>query len=216
MTRFGLGSGRGGCSKLLGAQLRAGLLQGADGFLEREPVRLEQAGGRALAVADDRRQHDGPVDLAPAGLLGGLSCGLHHAQEFRIRVRLGTVFCAHVLEQTAEIARYIRAKPDDVHIAGLEDDSGFGILGQRQQQMLEQDRAMRLLAREPVRPLQALGQIGRHGNRPELFRKRLRHQQLPRRNARVLIAKFASLCGELGPDALPGALDGHSRMLVPI
>src|SRR6266852_461006 len=45
--------------------------------------------------------------------------------------------------------------------------------------MLERDQPVRLITGATMCPLQALAQIGRHGNRSELVRKGLRHQLPP-------------------------------------
>ena len=99
--------------------------------------------------------------------------------------RLGARLRPHVLQQPPEIARDVRAETPEVDVGRLQDERRLGILGQRQQQVLEGHQPVRLLARESVRPLQALAQIGRHGNRFELVRKDLRHQPLPRCRAQV-------------------------------
>jgi hypothetical protein len=63
-------------------------------------------------------------------------------------------------------------------VGGLQDERGFRVFHQREQQVLEGYGAVRLLAGEPMRPFQALAQIGRHGYRLQLVRKWLRHRSL--------------------------------------
>ena len=142
-------------------------------------MRLQRAGRRALAVAHHGRQHDGAVDLAALGLLGGRRRRLQHAQQLRIGLWLAAGLGAHILEQPAEISRHIGAQPPEVDIGGLQDQRRFLILGERQQQVLERHGAVRLLARKAVRPLQAFTQVGRHRDRFEVVRNRMRHQPPP-------------------------------------
>ena len=74
--------------KLFGTSLRIGfgigLLQRADGLLEGQAVRLQQARRGALAVPHDGRQHDRAIDLAAARLLGGLHRRVQDAQQFGV------------------------------------------------------------------------------------------------------------------------------------
>lgn len=64
-----------------------GLLQGAYRVLERQPVRAQHVRGGAAAIANDRRQHDGTVDLATAAARGGCGRFQHMAHFGRDRKR---------------------------------------------------------------------------------------------------------------------------------
>jgi hypothetical protein len=165
--------------KRLQARPRVGALQCANRFLEGHPQCLQETGSGALAIADNGRQHDRAIDLPAARLLGGRGSGLQHAQELAVRTRLRTRFCPHVFHQPTKIAGYIRAEPSEINIGSLQDQPRLDILGQGEEQVLECDKTVGLIARTTMRALQALAQPGRHGNRSELLRKRLRHQLPP-------------------------------------
>jgi hypothetical protein len=175
----GLGGRLGRSCIELGARLGigggGGLLQRANGFLESQAMRLEQSGRRALAVPDDRCQHDRAIDLPPARLVRRLSRSLQHAQQLGIGIGLYPGRRSHVLEQATQIARGIGAEAYRIDIARVHDRRRIGIFGQGKQQVLEQHRTVRLLAREHPRPLQAFAEPGRELDRPQFIRKRLRH-----------------------------------------
>jgi hypothetical protein len=201
----------GGCRELLGAQLRAGLLQRADRLLEGHAVRLEQPRRRALAVAHDRRQHDGPVDLPAARLLRGLAGGFQHPQQLLVGRRLGPRFRPHVLRQAPQVIGHVGAEAIEVDLAGPQHCGGFRVLGEGKQQMLQQQRLMRLLAREVLRPPQGAAEIGRHRNRHELVRDRLRHRRFPLTQPRSWITRSPALAAHRAEHAgaradTPGAI----------
>jgi hypothetical protein len=106
--------------ELPGPGLRLGLLQRTDGVVERQPMRFKKSGSGALAVPNDRCQHDRAVDLLALGLLRSLSGGLQHLDQFGVGGRLLALVRAHVLHQPAEINRSIRAQPVDIHVAGAQ------------------------------------------------------------------------------------------------
>jgi hypothetical protein len=165
--------------KLLGARLGVGLLQCAYGFVEAQPERLQQSGGRTFPVADDRREHNGSINLAAAGLLSRLTGRLQHAQQFGVGTRLDARLRVHLMQKASEVVGDVRSKPDGVHIRGAQDARGVRVLDEGQQKMLQQHGAMRLGTRKAARPFEALAQVQRHRNRFELLRKGLRHQRLP-------------------------------------
>ena len=91
----------------------------------------------------------------------------------------------HVLRQAPQVVGNVGAEAHEVDLACPQHGGGVRVLRQRQQEMLEQKRAMRLLAREVLRPPEAALEIGRHRNRRELVRNRLRHQRFPPHPART-------------------------------
>ena len=126
---------------------------------------LQKARSWAFSIPHDSRQHDRTIDLAAARLLGCLHGRVQDSQQFRIGQRLGAVLGAHVLEQPAEVAGHVRSEANEIDVAGLQDGRGIRVLGERQQQMLERYRAMSLVARKSMRPLEAFAKGGRHRNR---------------------------------------------------
>jgi hypothetical protein len=175
--------------KLFGTCLRIGfgirLLQRANGFLECQAMGLEEAGSWAFSIPHDSRQHDRAIDLAAARLLGCLHGRVQDSQQFRVDQRLGAVLCPHVLEQPPKVTGNVRSESNEIDVAGLQDGGRIRVLGECQQQMLERYRAMSLLARKSMRPIEAFAKGRRHGYRSELVRKRLRHQQLSCHGARA-------------------------------
>jgi hypothetical protein len=140
---------------------------------------LEKPGRGALRVSHDSGQHDGTVYVAASRLLGCLHRGMQDAQQLGIGLRLRAALGSHVVQQPAEIARYVRPQTNRVDGACLENGRRVRVLREGQQQVLERYRAVPLVTRKPVRPLEAFAKIGRHWNRPELIRKRLRHRDTP-------------------------------------
>jgi hypothetical protein len=96
----------------------------------------EHVGGGRPAFTDDGCQHDCAIDLAPAPLAGSCGGGLQNALEFgRYEHLLGSAGLCPFLD-AAQVGRDVRRQADNVDVAEFQDDAGFGILGQRQKQML--------------------------------------------------------------------------------
>jgi hypothetical protein len=101
------------------------------------------------------------------------------AQQFRIGSRVCAALRAHVLEQSAKIAGDVRTKAYEVDVAGFQHGGSVHVFRKCQQQMLQRDGSVPLLARKSMRSLEGFAEVGRHRYRFELVRKRLRHQQTP-------------------------------------
>lgn len=106
-----------------------GALQDADRLLECQSLGVEKAGSHAAAVANQRGQHDCPVDALPAALLGG---------ECRVSQDIGQLLrdgrrasrnTRHSRREIAEIAREVIAQPPQIDAGELHDARGILILG---------------------------------------------------------------------------------------
>ena len=186
----------------------------ADRLLEGHAVRLEQPCRRALAVAHDGRQHDGPVDLPPARLLRGLARRLPAPAAARRSGRGSVPGVARMSSGSrAQIARHVRAEAIEVDVAGPQHARGIRVLREGQQQVLQQSARDATARARILRPPEALAQIGRHRNRLELVRNRLRHRRLPLTSASAGIAR--SRQPWLPMPALHSAPAGPPRMPLP-
>jgi hypothetical protein len=151
------------------------LANDADGRLEGQALGLEESCRHALAVADNGREHDGPIDLhvgARALSRRGLGIG-EDLGEVRI-VDRQTAGCGG-RRLLAEKARNVVAQAPEVDRIGDEDARGIRILGEGQKQVLERDGAMGLaggiVARARKRRDQQVGP-----RNPRLERRRLSHR----------------------------------------
>ena len=107
-------------------------------------------------------------------------------------------FAAHVLQQPAQVARDVGASRARSTLADCRISAASASSVRASSRCSSVTSPVRLLAREAVRPLQALAQIGRHRNRPELLRKGLRHQRAPG-------------CGAECPRGTCGSATGRTR-----
>jgi hypothetical protein len=116
----------------------------ADGGLEGQPLGLEEGRRHALAVADDRSEDDGPVDLdvGPRALARGC---------FRIGEDLGQVGVVRRMAAgrggrwlLAEETRNVVAQPSKIDRIGDQNTRGIRVFREGEKEVLERDRAMRL------------------------------------------------------------------------
>ena len=103
----------------------------------------------------------------------------------RGRARLGAVLGPHVLQQPAEVAGHVRAEANEIDVAGLQDGAASG------SSVSASSRCSSVTARcacsraNPCARSRLSPRLDDIGNRFELVRKRLRHQQLPRHGVRA-------------------------------
>jgi hypothetical protein len=138
-------------------------------------LRLQKRGSHAPALADDRSEDDGTVDLSSAALArGGFGIG-EDLRQIRVEFRLAASGVGRLL---ADEGGDVVAQAGQIHRACFEDMGSVGILGQRQQQMLERDDAVRLADGILRRPRQCRHQRVGHGS-PADVERCLRHIGLP-------------------------------------
>ena len=90
-------------------------------------MRLQNIGSRAAAIADDRRQHDGAVDVPPAAAAGRRRRRFenppHVAGNAETRRRL-----RRIDHRLSELSDDIGFEGSGVHIAGVENGNGVRIV----------------------------------------------------------------------------------------
>ncbi len=154
-----LGVGRRECP-LLGS--RRGLaLQRADRPFEGKTQSAQNLRRGALAVADDRRQHDGAIDFAPPATAGGRRCGLENAAHVGGDNKVG-VGHLRARRQHGELCADLAHELGDVDIARCHHKCGVGVVAQRQQHMLEGHLGVAARTRVVGRPRQRSREAGRH------------------------------------------------------
>ncbi len=138
-------------------------LQRADGAFERQSQTAQHLRRGALAVADDRRQHDGTVDLAAASTARS-GCGRFEDPthvgchgEFDIR-RM------RMRRQRGELRRNFPRELLDVDVTRRQHQDRVGVVAQRQQHVLEGHLRVPVCTRVVRRPRQRRRETGRHGD----------------------------------------------------
>jgi hypothetical protein len=69
----------------------------------------------------------------------------------------------------------VRTQPLEIDLRGDQNTGCIRIFRQREQQMLDADCRMPLLARQPLRPRQTVREVRRRPDRPEAIRDRRSH-----------------------------------------
>ena len=129
----------------------AHLLKRANGLLEGQPLRLEERSRHAATLTDDRRQYDGPVDARTASLLGRERRVFQDLRQARRYPRFGGTVSRWAVIGRTDGAGHVVAQALQVDATGLQYDRCIVVLRQGQQQMLEGDLGVRLMARVVAR-----------------------------------------------------------------
>jgi hypothetical protein len=132
-------------------------------------LNAQQVRSRALAVSDDGRQNDGPVDLRPSTLPRCGGRGLEDPLEVGRNKNLARSVGIAAILDTANMRRHLTRKPGQIDVRGSQNDGGIGVLGQRQQQMLQRHRRMLLSIGIARGARQRRSKMLRHGNSPEVL-----------------------------------------------
>ena len=122
----------------IGRVLRDAVADVIDGVVAGHVLLLQEIGGMALALGEDRDEHVGPGDLGPAGALDVDRGALDDPLEAGGRGGLGAV---DVRDQRVELfveeGEDVLAQLVDLDAAGLHHPRGVRLVKQREQQMLE-------------------------------------------------------------------------------
>jgi hypothetical protein len=100
-------------------------------------MRLQNAGGCAASVADDRGEHNGAVDVAPAAASRGGGGGFENALDilrYTKLARWSPLAWARPLHRPRCNAR---AKPLHIDVARIENGNRIGVGTKRLEQMLQ-------------------------------------------------------------------------------
>ena len=141
-------------------------LQRADRAFERHAETAQHLRRCALAVADDRRQHDGAVDLAPPAAARRRCRGFEDAAHVRRHDEFD-VRHLRARREAGELRVHLGHQLRDVDVAGGQHQHGFGIVAERQKHMLERHFAVATRPRIVRRPRQRRGEARRHGDSTE-------------------------------------------------
>ena len=162
------------------ARGRARSLQSLDRLVEGQALRAQHAGCRATAVTHNRGQHDRAIDLAAAALLCGGRRVLENAHEVFPRHGVGTrLSWRRAILNTREIRCDIRVESTEVDVTGMQDEGRVGVGGNREQQVLQRNCAVRLSLCVLERARQRHRQIARFRNPAQRIGERLRHPSSP-------------------------------------
>lgn len=171
----GLRSRLGRCGCRLRRLLLRRALQSPNGFLERQALRAQHMRGRTLAIADDGRQHDGPIDLTTAALLGSRSRRFENAPQVWRNDNRSTGTLRIAIVQMPNIRRHVAVETRHVDVARLQHNRCLRIFCQRQQKMLDSHLAMPLGRRIVGRACQRGRQKRRHRNPAQLVDDHISH-----------------------------------------
>lgn len=144
-------------------------LQRANSLLKCQTLDAQQVGRRALAVADDRRQHDRTVDFAAPALPRRRRRGFENSFQIRGNKNLRrSVYVTPVLD-LPDMRGHVSGKPRQINVRRAQHARRILILCQRQQQVLE--RHFRVLLRIGIAggARKRRSQMLRHRNAPEII-----------------------------------------------
>lgn len=100
-------------------------LQRAYGPVERQAVTLQNLRGRAAPISDDRRKHDGTVDVAPASAACRSRGSFQDAQKRRRRPDRDNRRPVRTLVETGEVRDHLRLETASVDVAGGKNVDGI-------------------------------------------------------------------------------------------
>ena len=141
---------------------RKGRLQGPDGIVEVQSVRLQYLGRHAARIADDGCEHDCSIDIAPAAASCGGGGRFENASDV---VRYGKSAAGWRLTLHAALIgsrSHIGAKPLDVDLTRIENSNRVGVVAQRMKQMLQRHLTRPRRLGELGATRQRRTKIGRH------------------------------------------------------
>ena len=141
-------------------------LQSADCAFERHAEIAQHLGRCTLAVADDRRQHDGAVDLAPPAAARGGCGGFEDAAHIRRHDEID-VWHLRTRREAGELRVDLGYQLGDVDVASGQHEHRFVIVAERQEHVLQRHFAVAPRPRIVRRPRQRRGEAGRHGDTTE-------------------------------------------------
>ena len=127
-----------------------------DRVVARHVLLLQEIGGVALALGEDRDQHVGAGHFLAAGRLHVDHRALDHALEAGGRLGVLGAVGHQVFEFGFEIVDEAGAQLVEIDVAGAHHGRGVLIVDQRQQQMLERRVLMMTLVGDRQRPMQGL------------------------------------------------------------
>ena len=122
---------------------------------------LQEIGGVALALGEDRDQHVGAGHLLAARRLHVDHGALDHALEPGGRLRILVAVADQVLELALDVVGEAAAELVEVDVAGAHDRGGVLVVEQREQEMLEGCVFLVALVGERQRPVQGLLEVAR-------------------------------------------------------
>ena len=134
-----------------------------DRVVARHVLLLQEVGGVAFALGEDRDQHVGAGHLLAAGRLHVDDRALDHALEAGRRFEILGAVGDQVLQLGFQIGDQAAPQLVEIDIAGAHHRRGVGIVDQRQQQMLERRIFVVPLIGERERPVQGLFEAAREG-----------------------------------------------------
>ena len=117
---------------------------------------LQEIGGMALALGEDRDQHIGAGDLLAAGRLNVNHRALDHALKPGGRLGIVGAIRHQVLELGLEIIDQAGAQLVEIDAAGAHDGGGIGVIDQRQQKMFQRRILMMTFVCNRERTMQGL------------------------------------------------------------
>ncbi len=154
--------GHGRLSRRL-ARRRQRRLQGANGILEGEAVRLQDLGGDASRVSNDGGEYDGAVDVPPAASARSGCGGLQNAPHFDrnakriMRSRLRTYAFQNA-------GNHVSLDALAADVAGIEHGQSIGVVAEGREQMLKRDLSRAHRSGELGAASQRRGEFRRHGD----------------------------------------------------
>ena len=132
-----------------------------DRVVARHVLLLQEIGGMALALGEDRDQHVGAGHLLAAGRLHVDDGALDHALEPGGRLRILVAVADQVFELAFEIGGQAAAQLVEIDVAGAHDRGGVLVVDQGQQKMFERGVFVVALVGERQGAVEGLFEIAR-------------------------------------------------------
>ncbi len=154
-------------------------LQRPDHLLEGQSLHAQEICSSTGPIAHDGREHDRAIDLAAPPLPRSRRRRFENAPQVG---RYGRGLIAVGLQAVvgpSQILGHFGRELSEIDVARFQDDCGFGVFRQRQQEMFEADLAVRLRSCIVSRARQRRRKIGRHRNSAEIVDDHGRHSAFP-------------------------------------